>query len=83
MVCHAASSEAPSLPEITIWTEHDEDMGIVTLRMQGPQGECITSFHFSIPWPKEAYHSGTHWLPEQCSTVDWLRQGDLHHFSTS
>ena len=51
------------LAEITIRTEHDEDMGTVTIRMRG---ECITSFHFSVPWPKDAYHSGTYWLPKQC-----------------
>ena len=33
-------NKSPRLPEITIKTEHDEDMGIVTVRMQG---EYITS----------------------------------------
>ena len=35
-------NKSPRLPEITIKTKHDEDMGIVTVCMQG---ECITSFH--------------------------------------
>ena len=52
-------------------------MGTVTIRMRG---ECITSFHFSVPWPKEAYHPGTHWLP---SNVEWRWQGGRHRFSTS
>ena len=55
-------NKAPRLPEITIRTEHDEEMGTVTIRMRGG----CTLFHFSVPWPKEAYHSGTHWLPKQC-----------------
>ena len=73
-------NKSPRLPEITIKTEHDEDMGIVTVRMQG---ECITSFHFSIPWPKD--RSKTHTIRARIgyqSSVAWHWQGGLHRFST-
>ena len=73
-------NKSPRLPEITIKTEHDGDMGIVTVRMQG---ECITSFHFSIPWPKD--RSKTHTIRARIgyqSSVAWHWQGGLHRFST-
>lgn len=56
-------SVAPRFPEVAFRTEHDQDMGVVTVWMRG---EHITAIHFSEAWPEKSWHTGSHWLPEEC-----------------